>query len=98
MSRGVSDGCSVVTRDPRLGAQVMMIGGAGQGRRVSKLVLSRKQWYSGAPMNQARQQHACVSLSLNGRPGVMVSGGAGHTDRSIIEIFEFICSQVMEQV
>ena len=77
MARGVSNGCTVVMRDPRYGPQVMVIGGAGQGRGVSRLVLGSSQWYSGAPMDQPRQHHACVSLSLNGRPGVMVSGGAG---------------------
>ena len=78
MTRGVSDGCSVVTRDLRLGPQVMVIGGRGQGRGVSKLVLSSNQWTSSvARMNHARSHHACMPLTLNGRPGVVVSGGRG---------------------
>ena len=77
MTRGVSESCSVVTRDLRLGPQVMMIGGSGQGRGVTKLVLSSNQWFSSSPMRQPRRNHACVSLSLNGRPGVVVSGGIG---------------------
>ena len=80
MSRGVRDGCAVVTRDPRLGPQVMMIGGSGQGRGVSKLVLSTSQWYSSSPMHHARMDHACIPLTLNGRPGVVVSGGTGDDD------------------
>ena len=80
MTRGVSDGCSVVTRDLRLGPQVMVIGGRGQGRGVSKLVLSSNQWTSSvARMNHARSHHACMPLTLNGRPGVVVSGGRGET-------------------
>ena len=73
--RSVSDGCSVVTRDPRLGPQVMVIGGRGQGRRVTRLVLSSSRWQSVAPMLQSRLQHACTPVTLNGRPGVVVSGG-----------------------
>jgi len=79
MTRGVSESCSVVTRDLRLGPQVMMIGGSGQGRGVTKLVLSSNQWFSSSPMRQPRRNHACVSLSLNGRPGVVVSGGIGNS-------------------
>lgn len=83
MRRSVSEGCSVVTRDPRLGPQVMMIGGRGQGRRVSKLVLKTGQWVSVAPMKQARRHHACNAITLNGRPGVVVSGGLGGNSSSV---------------
>ena len=87
MTRGVSESCSVVTRDERLGPQVMMIGGSGQGRGVTKLVLSSNQWFSSSPMHHPRRNHACVSLTLNGRPGVVVSGGIG--EFHICRVFQF---------
>ena len=91
MTRGVSDGCSVVTRDLRLGPQVMVIGGRGQGRGVSKLVLSSNQWTSSvARMNHARSHHACMPLTLNGRPGVVVSGGRGKNLMKCEEILMII--------
>ena len=78
--RSVSEACSVVTRDPRLGPQVVVTGGRGQGRRVTRLVLSSSRWRPVAPMLEARQQHACSPVTLNGRPGVVVSGGNNNTD------------------
>ena len=80
--RGVSEACSVVTRDPMLGPQVMVIGGRGQGRRVSRLVLSSSTWQSVAPMLQSRLGHACSPVTLNGRPGVVVSGGNSGRDNN----------------
>ena len=34
-------------------------------------------------MRQARLQHACTPVNLNGRPGVVVSGGAGGANSSV---------------
>lgn len=77
MARGVTDSCSLVTRDPRRGPQVMVTGGRGQGRAVSSLNLASNSWQSVARMRQARSHHACMPLNLNGRQGVLVSGGRG---------------------
>ena len=85
MARGVTHTCSLVTRDPRTGPMVMVTGGRGQGRAVSSLSLASNTWQSVARMRHARSHHACISLNLNGRPGVLVSGGRGqrseHHDR-----------------
>lgn len=77
MARGVTNTCSLVTRDPRTGPRVMVTGGRGQGRAVSSLSLASNTWQSVARMRHARSHHACISLNLNGRPGVLVSGGRG---------------------
>jgi hypothetical protein len=69
------DQCTVETKDPELGSQVMVMGGLGEEHSVMKLVLSTNSWYSVSPMNQPRSQHGCTSVTLNGRPGVVVSGG-----------------------
>ena len=76
MARGVTHTCSLVTTDPR-GPMVMVTGGRGQGRAVSSLSLASNTWQSVARMRQARSHHACISLNLNGRQGVLVSGGRG---------------------
>ena len=57
----------------------MMIGGrgGGGGRSVTKLVLASSQWYSVARLGGPRSHHACAPISLNGRAGVVVSGGRG---------------------
>ena len=56
-----------------------MIGGRGGGRSETKLVLASSQWYSVARLGGARSHHACAPVSLNGRAGVVVSGGRGAT-------------------
>ena len=94
--RSVSEGCSVVTRDPRLGPQVMLLGGRGQGRRASKLLLKSSRWVSVAPMRESRLQAACTALTLNGRPGVVVSGGAG-SNSSSVEFWDMKTNKVQTQ-
>lgn len=73
--RATRDMCTVVNKDPKLGTQIMTMGGLGEEHSVMKLVLSTNQWFSVPPMNFPRTQHGCSSVTLNGRPGVMVSGG-----------------------
>ena len=73
--RATKDQCTVVTKDPKQGSQVMVMGGVGEEYSVMKLVLSTNSWFSVPPMNHPRTQHSCSSVTLNGRPGVVVSGG-----------------------
>jgi len=73
--RATRDQCTVVTRDPQLGPQVMVMGGLGEEHSVMKLVLGQNNWYSVPPMSFPRVQHGCTAVTLNGRPGVVVSGG-----------------------
>ena len=72
--RATRDHCTVVTRGEE-GPQVMVVGGLGEEQSASKLVLSSNTWYSVPPMRQARSSHGCTPLTLNGRPGLVVSGG-----------------------
>jgi len=84
------DQCTVVTKDPKLGSQVMVMGGLGQEHSVMKLVLSSNNWFSVSPMNHPRSQHGCTSVTLNGRPGVVVSGGedTNRFNTSSVEFFD----------
>lgn len=86
--RASKDQCTVVTKDPKLGSQVMVMGGVGEEYSVMKLVLSTNRWFSVSPMNTPRTQHSCTSITLNGRPGVVVSGGMD-TNRSNNPSVEF---------
>lgn len=40
-----------------------------------KLSLDTGRWYSLSRMTVPRRQHACTKVTLNGRPGLVVSGG-----------------------
>lgn len=73
--RATRDHCSVVTRDPVQGTSVLVMGGRGEEDSAMKLVLGSSQWYSVPPMHHARTSHGCTPVTLNGRPGVVVSGG-----------------------
>ena len=88
--RATRDQCTVVTKDPKLGPQVMVMGGLGAEHSVMKLVLSTNNWYSVSPMNHPRAQHGCNSVTLNGRPGVVVSGGvdSNRFNTSSVEFFD----------
>ena len=84
------DQCTVVTKDPKLGTQVMVMGGLGEEHSVMKLVLNTNNWFSVPPMNYPRSQHGCNSVTLNGRPGVVVSGGVdtNRFNTSSVEFFD----------
>ena len=73
--RATKDQCTVVMKDRRRGSQIMVLGGVGQEYSARRLVLTTNSWLSVPPMNHPRTQHSCISLTLNGRPGVVVSGG-----------------------
>merc|ERR1712117_484131 len=88
--RATRDHCTVVNRDPQLGTQVMVMGGLGEEHSVMKLVLSSNNWFSVPPMNYPRTKHGCTSVTLNGRPGVVVSGGidTNRGNTSSVEFFD----------
>ena len=72
--RATRDHCTVVTRGQE-GPQVMVVGGLGEEVSAMKLVLSTNSWFSVPPLQHARSQHGCTPVTLNGRDGVVVSGG-----------------------
>ena len=88
--RATRDHCTVVNRDPQLGTQVMVMGGLGEEHSVMKLVLSTNNWFSVPGMNFPRTNHGCTSVTLNGRPGVVVSGGVdtNRGNTSSVEFFD----------
>ena len=59
----------------------MVTGGRGEERSAMKLVLGEGTWYSVPPMHHPRTQHGCTSVTLNGRPGLVVSGGVDTASR-----------------
>jgi len=71
---GVSEHCSVVVNGPT-GKEFIVTGGKGRGNRVLKYSFSLQRWYSLNEMSTERRQHACSKVKLNGRSGVIVSGG-----------------------
>merc|ERR1719362_2133811 len=46
-------------------------------KRVMKLDVKTQKWYSLNRLTTGRRKHACVKANINGRPGLVVSGGAG---------------------
>jgi len=88
--RASRDQCTVVNKDHQFGTQVMVMGGLGEEHSVMKLVLSTNNWFSVPPMNYPRAQHGCTSVTLNGRPGVVVSGGIDNNrfNTSSVEFFD----------
>ena len=47
-------------------------------------VLSR--WYSLNRMTTGRRRHACVKAKINGRPGLVVSGGSGRGQQNMTSV------------
>merc|ERR1740128_1059216 len=80
------DGCSVVTRDGRGRPEMMVIGGEGQENSVMKMVLGTGQWFSLPGMIYPRKQHACTKVNMNGRPGVVISGGLNPYQQNITAV------------
>ena len=90
LPRATRDKCTVVTKDPKLGTQLMVMGGLGEEHSVMKLVLSTNNWFSVPRMNYPRVSHGCTSVTLNGRPGVVVSGGIDNNrlNTTSVEFFD----------
>merc|ERR1711915_186215 len=67
-----------------------VLGGLGQERSAMKLVLSKNSWLTVPSMLQPRSQHSCSSITLNGRPGVVVSGGVdrNRVKSNTVEFFD----------
>jgi len=84
--RATADQCTVTTKDPELGSQVMVTGGLGEEYSAMKLVLATNNWYSISPMNHPRSRHGCTSVSLNGRRGVVVSGGVDQNNSNTTSV------------
>ena len=79
MPAGVAEHCAVTVAGGPGGRELLVTGGRGRGARVMKLNLRTKTWYSLHRLEEGRRRHACTKVTLNGRPGVVVSGGASST-------------------
>eukprot|EP00088_Acartia_fossae_P069816 TRINITY_DN9205_c0_g1_i2.p1 TRINITY_DN9205_c0_g1~~TRINITY_DN9205_c0_g1_i2.p1 ORF type:complete len:527 (+),score=102.23 TRINITY_DN9205_c0_g1_i2:149-1729(+) len=84
------DSCTVTMKHPRNGAEMYVIGGEGQESAVMKMVLNTGQWFSLPSMYYPRRQHACTKVDMNGRPGIMISGGSDgvYTNMTSVEFFD----------
>jgi len=91
MPVSVSDHCTV-TLDTTRGKQVVITGGRGREKRTLKLDVKTERWYSLNRMNTGRKKHACVKAKINGRPGLVVSGGSGRGSNNMtsVEFFDAI--------
>jgi len=76
MPAAVSEHCAVTLKGRR-GKEVIITGGKGREKRVMKLDVKTQKWYSLNRLTTGRRKHACVKANINGRPGLVVSGGAG---------------------
>ena len=50
------------------------------------------RWYSLNRLTEGRSKHACVKASINGRPGLVVSGGRGRANSNLTSV-EFFDAQ-----
>jgi len=85
MPAGVSEHCSVVVPG-RSTREVVVTGGRGRGNRVLKLNLKTSRWYSLHRMETSRRRHACTKVTLNGRPGLVVSGGVSSSSKNLTSV------------
>jgi len=85
MPTGVSEHCSAVIKG-RNGKEIMITGGKGKKNRAMKLNMKTKRWYSLNEMKRGRQNHACIKASLNGQPGLIVSGGSSSGNSSLASV------------
>ena len=44
------------------------------------------RWYSLNRMSTGRRKHACVKAKINGRPGLVVSGGSSRKDKNMTSV------------
>ena len=82
---GVSDHCTAVINGAT-GKEVVVTGGKGRGDRVIKLSMKTGKWYSLTRMQVPRRNHACAKVTLNGRPGLVVSGGMSGTNMNMTSV------------
>ena len=54
--------------------------------RVLKLSMATGKWYSLNRMKDARYGHACTSVTINNRPGLVVSGGVSNFSRNMTSV------------
>ena len=74
------------------GKEVVVTGGKGRADRVIKLSMKTGKWYSLTRMQVPRRGHACTKVTLNGRPGLVVSGGMSESSRNLTSV-EFYDAQ-----
>lgn len=55
-----------------------------------KLALDSGRWYSLTRLDTGRRLHACAKITLNNRPGLVVSGGVsrGKTNVTSVEFYD----------
>ena len=53
------------------------------------------RWYSLNRMTTGRRRHACVKAKINGRPGLVVSGGSGRRGQNMtsVEFFDALTGE-----
>jgi len=85
MPTSVSEHCTVTVKG-RAGKEVVIIGGKGRENRSIKLDIKSNKWYSLNRLNHGRRKHACVKANLNGRSGIVVSGGINRHDKNMTSV------------
>jgi hypothetical protein len=71
------------------GGELLLTGGRGREDRVLKHRLRDNKWFTLHRLNEGRRRHACLKVTLNGRRGVVVSGGLGRAANSSLASVEF---------
>jgi len=85
MPTSVAQHCTVTLKG-RNGKEVIITGGKGRENKALKLDVTTNKWYSLNRLSQGRRKHACVKATLNGRTGVVVSGGIGRDGRNMTSV------------
>jgi len=85
MPTSVAEHCAV-TLPGRNGKEVIITGGKGREKRVMKLDVKTQKWFSLNRLTVGRRKHACIKASINGRPGLVVSGGSSRAGTNITSV------------
>lgn len=76
----------MLTLPGRNGKEVIITGGKGREKRVMKLDVKTQKWFSLNRLTVGRRKHACIKASINGRPGLVVSGGSSRAGTNITSV------------
>jgi len=85
MPTSATEHCAVTVKGDQ-GKEILIIGGKGRENRVLKYGVKANRWYSLNRLTEGRRKHACAKVMMNGRPGVIVSGGRNRQSANLTSV------------
>jgi len=82
----VSEHCTVSMKDKNGRQEIYLTGGKNRENMALKLDVKLNKWYSLNQMREGRKGHACIKSTINGRPGIVVSGGMDKMGRNLTSV------------